>query len=96
MYLINLDREDDGRWIAEIPGLPGTMVYSDTRQGAIRAVGVLAYRVIADKLEHGELRVSSIRRRKISKTSRSKMPRRRGMKKVGTSRRLDLSSLVEA
>ena len=53
--VIELDREDDGRWIAEIPSLPGVMAYGETRDGALRAVEALALRVLADRLEHGEI-----------------------------------------
>jgi predicted RNase H-like HicB family nuclease len=52
---IELDREDDGRWIAEIPSLPGVMVYGATRDQAIAAVERLAVDVIADRVAHGEL-----------------------------------------
>lgn len=51
---IEIDREDDGRWIAEVPDLPGVMVYGQTRQEAISKVQALALRVIADRLDHGE------------------------------------------
>lgn len=51
---IEVEREDDGRWIAEVPELPGVMVYGETRDEAIRRVQVLALRVLADRLEHGE------------------------------------------
>jgi len=51
---IELDREIDGRWIAEISALPGVMAYGDTRAEAINLVKALALRVIADRLEHGE------------------------------------------
>ena len=51
---IELEQEDDGRWIAEVPDLPGVMVYGQTREGAIAKVQALALRVIADRLEHGE------------------------------------------
>jgi predicted RNase H-like HicB family nuclease len=51
---IELEREDDGRWIAEIPALPGVLVYSDTKDGAIASVKALALRVAAERLEHGE------------------------------------------
>ncbi len=51
---IELEREDDGRWIAEVPELPGMMAYGETRQEAIKRVQVLALRVVADKLEHGD------------------------------------------
>lgn len=51
---IELEQEDDGRWIAEIPDLPGALVYADTREQAVDRVKALALRVIADRLEHGE------------------------------------------
>lgn len=51
---IEVDREDDGRWIAEIPELPGVMVYGSTRDAAISNAKALALRVLADRLEHGE------------------------------------------
>ncbi len=54
MVRIELEREDDGRWIAEIPELSGVMVYGESRQDAIRMVEALALRVMADRLEHGE------------------------------------------
>ena len=52
---IEIERETDGRWIAEVPELPGVMVYGDTRDDAIAKVKALALRVLADRLEHGEL-----------------------------------------
>jgi predicted RNase H-like HicB family nuclease len=51
---IEIDKEDDGRWIAEIPDLPGVMVYGKTREEAISKVQALALRVLADRIEHGE------------------------------------------
>ena len=51
---IELEREDDGRWIAEIDELDGVLVYGDTKEDAIRNVKTLALRVIADRLENGE------------------------------------------
>jgi predicted RNase H-like HicB family nuclease len=51
---VEFDRETDGRWIADIPALPGVMVYGRTRKQAFAAVEALALRVIADRLEHGE------------------------------------------
>lgn len=54
---IEYDEEDDGRVIAEIDALPGCMVYGATRDEASRRVQALALRVIADKLEHGELAI---------------------------------------
>ena len=51
---IETDREDDGRWLAEVPSLPGTMAYGQTRDEAIARVQALALRVLADRLEQGE------------------------------------------
>ena len=51
---IEIDREDDGRWLAEVPALSGVMCYGDTRAEAVARVQALALRVIADRLEHGE------------------------------------------
>jgi predicted RNase H-like HicB family nuclease len=50
-----LDREDDGRWFAEIPELPGVLVYGQTEDDAITKVKALCLRVLADRLEHGEV-----------------------------------------
>ena len=51
---IEIEREEDGRWIAEVPELPGVMAYGKTREQAVANVQALALRVIADRLEHGE------------------------------------------
>ena len=51
---IELEQEDDGRWIAEIDELNGVLVYGETREEAIRKVKALALRVIAERLEHDE------------------------------------------
>jgi predicted RNase H-like HicB family nuclease len=53
-FTVEIDRETDGRWIAEIPDLPGVMVYGATLDQALARVKALALRVIADRLEHGE------------------------------------------
>ena len=50
-YQIEFEREDDGRWIAEIPSLPGVMAYGATKQEAQSKVQAIALRVIADNLE---------------------------------------------
>jgi predicted RNase H-like HicB family nuclease len=50
-YAIEFEREDDGRWIAEIPDLPGVMAYGASKQEAESKVQSIALRVIADKLE---------------------------------------------
>ena len=51
---IEIEREEDGRWIAEVPDLPGVMVYGQTREEAISKVEALALRAIADRIEDGE------------------------------------------
>lgn len=60
-FKIELDREEDGRWIADVPELPGVLVYGDTREHALQAVEALALRVIADKIEQGELRADPLK-----------------------------------
>lgn len=52
--LVEIEQEDDGRWIAEVPGLPGVMTYGDTREQAVARVQALALRVMADRLENGK------------------------------------------
>lgn len=51
---IEIEREEDGRWIAEVIDLPGVLAYGATREEAIAKVEALALRVIADRLDHGE------------------------------------------
>lgn len=46
--------EDDGRWIAEVPELPGCMAYGATETGAVGMAEALALRVLAERIEHGE------------------------------------------
>ena len=53
-FQIEIDREVDGRWIAEVPDLAGVLTYGATREEAVAHVQALALRVIADRLEHGE------------------------------------------
>jgi predicted RNase H-like HicB family nuclease len=51
---IEIDREEDGRWIGEVPDMPGLFAYGDTRGEALDRVKALALRIIADRLERGE------------------------------------------
>jgi predicted RNase H-like HicB family nuclease len=51
---IEIEREEDGRWLSEVPDLPGVMVYATTRDEAVARVKALALRVLADRLENGE------------------------------------------
>jgi predicted RNase H-like HicB family nuclease len=53
-FRIELEQEEDGRWIGEVPALPGVMAYGPSRAEALAAVQALALRVLADRLEHGE------------------------------------------
>ncbi len=51
---IETEREEDGRWIAEVVELSGSMAYGKTREEAVARAKALALRVIADRLDHGE------------------------------------------
>ncbi|HEU4679593.1 MAG TPA: hypothetical protein VFS35_08745 [Terrimicrobiaceae bacterium] len=51
-------REEDGRWVAEIPQLPGVCAYGSTRREAASGVMVRAFRILADRVESGELKVA--------------------------------------
>jgi predicted RNase H-like HicB family nuclease len=51
---VEVEQEEDGRWLAEVPELPGVLTYGQTRQEAIARVQALSLRVLADRLEHGE------------------------------------------
>jgi predicted RNase H-like HicB family nuclease len=53
-YAVELELEEDGRWIAEVPALPGVMAYGAARHEALPAVEALALRVLADRIEHRE------------------------------------------
>ncbi len=59
-FTIEYDRETDGRWIAEIISLPGTMAYGDTAKQACANTQALALRVIAERLEHAEAGAESM------------------------------------
>ena len=51
---IEIEQENDGRWIAEVADLPGVMAYGTSREEAIAKVQALALRVLADRLDHGD------------------------------------------
>lgn len=53
-FSIELEQEEDGRWIAEVLELPGVLAYGTTADEAKARVQALALRVVADRLEHGE------------------------------------------
>ena len=54
MLRIETEREDDGRWLAEVPALPGVLIYGTTDIEARAEATALALRVIAERVEHGE------------------------------------------
>ncbi len=51
---VEIDREEDGRFIADVRALPGVLAYGKTQAAAIEAAVALAYRVIADRIENHE------------------------------------------
>lgn len=54
-FVVELEQETDGRWIAEVIELPGVLAYGETPNEAKAKVQALALRVVADWLEHGEI-----------------------------------------
>ena len=54
-FSIEVDQETDGRWIAEVSEIPGALAYGATRVQAVAEVQALVLRVLADRLEHGEM-----------------------------------------
>lgn len=57
---IEYAREADGRWLAEVPQLPGVLAYGATADEAAARAEVLALRVLAERLEHGEAKPQAI------------------------------------
>lgn len=53
-FTVEVEREDDGRWIGEVVDLPGALAYGNSRDEAVAKAKALAFRVLADRLEHGE------------------------------------------
>jgi predicted RNase H-like HicB family nuclease len=53
-FTVEFEREDDGRWLAEVLELPGVLAYGDSSDEAIARAQALALRAVADRLEHGE------------------------------------------
>jgi predicted RNase H-like HicB family nuclease len=51
VYKVETEREDDGRWIAEVLDLPGVMAYGTTENEAVASAQALALRVLADRIE---------------------------------------------
>jgi len=61
IYTIECEQEDKGRWLAEVMELPGVLAYGASKDDAIVKAETLALRVIAERLEHGESKRTSIR-----------------------------------
>lgn len=59
-FELECEREEDGRWLAEVRQLSGVLAYGSTADEAMSKAEVLALRVLADRLEHGESRLHSI------------------------------------
>lgn len=59
-FNLECEREDDGRWLAEVSQLPGVLAYGASRNEAMARAEVLALRVLAEQLEHGETRPLNI------------------------------------
>lgn len=55
-FTLDCEREDDGRWLAEVSQLPGALAYGATADEAMAKAEALALRVLAERLEHGEAR----------------------------------------
>ena len=53
-FTVDVEPEDDGRWIGEVAELPGVLVYGGSRDEAVAKAKALAFRVLADRLEHVE------------------------------------------
>jgi predicted RNase H-like HicB family nuclease len=53
-FYVEVAREEDGRWIGEVPDLPGVLAYGATREEAVAKTEALALRVLADRSEHGD------------------------------------------
>ena len=54
MFSLECELEEDGRWLAEVPELPGVLAYGGSREEAMTRAEILALRVLAERLEHEE------------------------------------------
>lgn len=55
-FTLECEREEDGRWLAEVHELPGALAYGSSANEAMAKAEVLALRVLAERIEHGEAR----------------------------------------
>ena len=58
-FQVEVEQETDGRWLAEVPDLPGVLAYAANREQALANAQALALRVLAERLEHGEAKPES-------------------------------------
>jgi len=54
-YVVEVDREEDGGWLAEVLEMPGAVAFGETREEALRAAEALVLRTLADRVEHREV-----------------------------------------
>jgi predicted RNase H-like HicB family nuclease len=54
IFKVEVEQEEDGRWLAEVLELPGVLAYGQNQVAAVSRVQALALRVVAERLEHGE------------------------------------------
>jgi predicted RNase H-like HicB family nuclease len=54
-YVVEVEREEQAGWLAEVREMPGAVAFGETREEALRAAEVLVLRTLADQLEHREL-----------------------------------------
>ena len=53
-FRLGVEREDDGRWISKVADLPGVLAYGSSREKAVARAKALAFRALADRIEHGD------------------------------------------
>ncbi len=59
-FHLECEQEEDGRWLAEIAQLPGVLAYGETAEEALSRAQILALRVLAEQLEHCEVKPQSL------------------------------------
>ena len=59
-YVVAVEREDEGGWLAEVREMPGAIAFGETREEALRAAEALVLRTLADQIEHRELPVKKL------------------------------------
>ena len=59
-YVVEVDREEDGGWLAEVLEMPGAVAFGETREEALRAAEALVLRTLADRVEHKEVSAAKL------------------------------------